>query len=61
MTIKCEKRQENGYWNLYVNGTIHIQQESSQICDNVKFHLENPLAFDFSECCEVAESIRQTL
>ena len=57
--MKTELRQESGYWSLYVDGVRTIDRESFAVADSVRYHLDNPQAYDNSESAEVADSIRK--
>ena len=57
--MTAEIRKEGGYWSLYVNGQRTVDRESFAVVDRVKWYLDNPLAWEPSESCEVADSIRK--
>lgn len=59
--VNVEVRNESGYWSVFVNGQRTVDRESFAVADRVKFYLDNPKRWDYSECCDVADSIRRHL
>lgn len=55
----AELRHEGGFWSLYVDGQRAIDRESFAVADRVKYYLDHPTAWDHSESCEVAHTIRE--
>ncbi len=58
MKIEIRNSPIKGRFDLLVNGKIELIAESMQVCDNVKFALENPGNSINDECSEVADNIR---
>ena len=56
--MKVEVIEESGYFSVYVNNRRMVDRESYAIADRIRWYLENPNRWDYSECCEVAHSIR---
>lgn len=60
--IETNVIRESAYsWTLYVNGAPTVQRESFAVCDRVRECLLSPGSYPFSECAEVAASIRAHL
>lgn len=56
--LTTELRNIGGYWWVIVNGQLIVDRESFEVADRVKFYLDHPEQWDYSESCEVADSIR---
>jgi hypothetical protein len=59
VNLRTEVRKEAGYWSVFVNGRRTVDRESFAVADRVRFYLDNPARWDYSESCEVADSIRR--
>jgi hypothetical protein len=53
--------KENGAYSLFANGHRYIREESLTVVQNVKYCLENPGREWWTECADVADSIRRDL
>lgn len=57
--MHTEIRNEGGCWSVFVNGQRTVDRESFAVADRVKFYLDHSQAWDYSELCDVADSIRK--
>lgn len=60
MDLQTEIRKESDLsYTLLVNGKPTVERQSFAICDFVKYFLDNPNKWNYSECCEVVTRIRE--
>ncbi len=52
------RRQPDGAWEVTVDGTVVLSDETYQVASNVAYELEHPNVCGPSECAEVADRIR---
>lgn len=50
-----EVREELGYFSVYVDNKRMVDRESFAIADRIRYYLEHPDKWDYTECCEVAQ------
>ena len=53
-------RNEDGTYDLLVNGELSVESESLGMVASVAYFLDDPKAWDTSEACEIAQAIRNS-